>query len=209
MAVTQPSSQTEIAFTRRSRNAAALFSSFLSDSISLGKEGTKKADWKNMLFHRLKIHYPRNDFCLAHKERAESLERCGRSALGPLLPVARRERCTLADGFSHTRTGTFSGSCLTQLRSSTELELGDRKRKIRSCRVEEWLRSSVRLVSSCFSCPSSWKGPTAAGARRWKVRCCRRTVSAISPSCHHLLVQCVGREGGRPGASVLRSWCFY
>lgn len=30
-----------------------------------------------MLFHRLKIHYPRNDFCLAHKERAESLERCG------------------------------------------------------------------------------------------------------------------------------------
>lgn len=41
----------------------------------------KKAGWKNMLFHRLKIHHPRNDFCLAHKERAESLERCGREVL--------------------------------------------------------------------------------------------------------------------------------
>lgn len=196
MAVTQPSSQTEIAFTRRRRNAAVLFSSFLSDPISLGKEGTKKAGWKNMLFHRLKIHYPRNDFCLAHKERAESLERCGGEVL---LDRFSRLPGTLADGFSHTRTGTFSGSCLTQLCSSTELELGDRKGKIRSCRVEEW---PWRLVSSCFSCPSSWNGPTAAGVRRWKVRCCRRTVSVISPSCHHLLKCNVwhGREGG-PGSA--------
>lgn len=49
MAVAQPSSRAGIAFLPRCRNVAVLFSQFLSNPISLGKEGTKNGLEKHVV----------------------------------------------------------------------------------------------------------------------------------------------------------------
>jgi hypothetical protein len=53
-----------------------LFFAFLSNTISLSKEGTKSG-WENMLFHWVTIYYQGNDFCRVQKRKSGGLGKKG------------------------------------------------------------------------------------------------------------------------------------
>lgn len=153
MAVTQPSSRAGIAFLQRCRNAAVLFSLLLSNPISLGKEGTKNGLEKHVVSPAK--NSTTTDMISAMSKKQDWSPWEGVGVKNSWTAVVQQERFPLADGFSHTRAGTFNGGSLNQLHLVTELEHGSRKGKFRLGRVEEWLWNSVGHVTSCFGCLSS------------------------------------------------------